>query len=428
MGDAGLLGLWHPDGLAGTTTVVDGVRDAVPAPGAMVVVSGDARSVRAEARTLRGVGATTSVVVGSPSGRGSKRAMVCDRTLRWTAPAVLGWDHRRSALVAGIAERTAVATSLVPGPVSVLALHDGRRFAEWLGPLGPIAAATRSPREDATTATLRCGPSRAGPDAVVQIGMDQAGEDRIRRAAAGLRDLAPTARDVGIRVPVEREGPAEALTTGVVPGGDLFRVLHRNPGALTKSAGLVVDLVSRWNEATTRSVDDSFRHGVVGPEIASDLATIRSVTDIGPWCDDLLERWSDDDLCPRVAVIAHRDLTSWNVLVDADGGVGIVDWESATADGLPLQDLWYLLADLLVTTGRSRTEAVLALRRGEAPLPAAMLAAVERLRTGLGIDDRQRGLLFDLTWVTHAANEIRRGSTGPFVAVVEALAQVTSVG
>src|SRR5205807_177172 len=38
---------------------------------------------------------------------------------------------------------------------------------------------------------------------------------------------------------------------------------------------------------------------------------------------------------------AHRDLTMWNVVVRADGALGVLDWECATGAALPLTDLFY---------------------------------------------------------------------------------------
>jgi predicted Ser/Thr protein kinase len=45
-----------------------------------------------------------------------------------------------------------------------------------------------------------------------------------------------------------------------------------------------------------------------------------------------------------LAVCEHRDCSPWNVLVQADGRVALLDWESAEAAGLPLLDLIYFLA------------------------------------------------------------------------------------
>jgi len=74
---------------------------------------------------------------------------------------------------------------------------------------------------------------------------------------------------------------------------------------------------------------------------------------------------------------AHNDLTMANVLV-AGSGVGVVDWESASATAPPLADLWYALADGVSRAGGiTHAQAVAALARRHAPIPAALAAAPE---------------------------------------------------
>lgn len=45
---------------------------------------------------------------------------------------------------------------------------------------------------------------------------------------------------------------------------------------------------------------------------------------------------------------SHNDLTMWNVLIDDDGRLAIVDWEVAEEDTLPLKDLPYAIVDASV--------------------------------------------------------------------------------
>ena len=52
---------------------------------------------------------------------------------------------------------------------------------------------------------------------------------------------------------------------------------------------------------------------------------------------------------------AHNDLTMANVLTSREG-IGILDWEAAVADGLPMTDLWYALADAVSRAGRMTHE------------------------------------------------------------------------
>lgn len=52
---------------------------------------------------------------------------------------------------------------------------------------------------------------------------------------------------------------------------------------------------------------------------------------------------------PLPAVIEHRDFAPWNLKRLPDGATGAIDWEWATMDGLPCQDLfrWFYIQDAL---------------------------------------------------------------------------------
>ena len=52
------------------------------------------------------------------------------------------------------------------------------------------------------------------------------------------------------------------------------------------------------------------------------------------------------------SVIEHRDFAPWNLLVDEDGVLRAVDWESSVRCGLPLLDLWYFLTYLALAVER----------------------------------------------------------------------------
>ena len=129
--------------------------------------------------------------------------------------------------------------------------------------------------------------------------------------------------------------------------------------------------------------------------------------------------------CPFVPV--HGDLTLANVLVDERSGLGVVDWEHATDDGLPVTDLLYAGVDAV------------AARRRYADRPAAFAACFEldgppspleqhrrRLASALELDEVVQRLCFHACWLHHAANESGRSTgsrRGPFVTILETIAR-----
>jgi hypothetical protein len=67
------------------------------------------------------------------------------------------------------------------------------------------------------------------------------------------------------------------------------------------------------------------------------------------------------ELGPLPAACEHRDCSPWNFIVTAEGGLGLLDWESAEPEGLPALDLVYFLAnaafviDGALESGKTRT-------------------------------------------------------------------------
>ena len=105
-------------------------------------------------------------------------------------------------------------------------------------------------------------------------------------------------------------------------------------------------------------------------------------------------------------VAAHNDLTMWNVLLAPGGAVGVVDWEHATAGSLPLVDLFYALADAVMTAGRhpDRLAAVAACIGAAGPHAALARRLWSQLAADLALPDTLVTLAFHACWLHHGAN------------------------
>ena len=95
---------------------------------------------------------------------------------------------------------------------------------------------------------------------------------------------------------------------------------------------------------------------------------------------DVLEQLPDLPL-----VIEHRDLSPWNIVVDDAGGLGVLDWESSVAEGLPLLDVLYFVEHAGLADGG---DACIELYRSLLGLPAAVVAPLRLL-----------------CWIVHAHSE-----------------------
>lgn len=143
---------------------------------------------------------------------------------------------------------------------------------------------------------------------------------------------------------------------------------------------------------------------------------------------ELLERlsaeWRDrgtpvataDELQSVPAVLEHRDLGSWNVVVGR-GTFTVLDWEDATLAGFPLWDLWYLLADALAhldgvgTDGPEQERHFVRLFRGELPTSALLFSLTRRTVEALRLQEGDVSRLATLAWLWHGIAHLARGET-----------------
>jgi hypothetical protein len=110
------------------------------------------------------------------------------------------------------------------------------------------------------------------------------------------------------------------------------------------------------------------------------------------------------------SVPEQRDFAPWNVLIDSDQELGVVDWESAVLDGLPGLDLMYFLAylaffvDGAMQSGRFR-DTYRALLDPSSRLGSVRAECLARYASALDIRDDVLPSLSCLMWMIHARSE-----------------------
>jgi hypothetical protein len=125
------------------------------------------------------------------------------------------------------------------------------------------------------------------------------------------------------------------------------------------------------------------------------------------------------DLGELPEVPEHRDCSPWNVIVQADGALALVDWESAEPAGLPGLDLVYFLSfasffvDRTIDTGRELASYAAMLD------PRTLTGRVYRQSTDeyarrVGVTPDQVERLRLLCWLVHArAAQMRSEAAAP---------------
>jgi hypothetical protein len=262
-----------------------------------------------------------------------------------------------------------------------------------------------------------------------------------QREVANLLNIAPEAGRAGVDVPrllgesQLRERPV--LIESALHGDPAAAWLAGHPERLPDVLSALVDWLESWNSATC--VNRPLTRDLLMDALLRPAAALDDELDAGwdyfGWLETICESLEGRDV-PLVA--AHNDLTMVNVLIANDGGtggrmrLGVIDWENASANNLPLGDFFYAAVDAVAATrdyadrhaafdacfitGGAWTELVGTLAR--------------RLRCNLNIPEDVATLCFHACWLQYAeqAREQPAGKEAhQFLHIAQTLAQRTAI-
>jgi hypothetical protein len=268
----------------------------------------------------------------------------------------------------------------------------------------------------------------AGPRLVAHVGSGPSAARAATGEARALETFGASAQAAGATVPrplasFDLRGIPVLVETGV-PGRVAATTLSERPGEARAVLERVLAWLLRWNRTTGAPAtltaallaDEVLEPArLVGPALPSGDAYVRRLQHL---CDDAAG-------VPVTLAAAHDDLTAMNVLLTRNGSLGIVDWETARADALPLVDFFYTVVDAFTASERYLDRArafadCFSVGGRHAEAVRALRSPFER---ALGVTPDVLELAFHACWLHHAANEVARGETdGPFLAIARQLA------
>jgi hypothetical protein len=376
---------------------------------------------RAAARALRDAGLVLETAVAQLAEGGEPRyfvplasepwrhAMTSQISARPLARRVLAW------LGSSSPGRTLLGAALPA--VGLVARRPGAApMAGWVaeleGEVRQVATAilATSWREPGVPLVLSCfAPGEPQPWGVAKLGPYSLAEIR------HLQEFGEVAGLAGVRAPsllaAGNAGAWPVLVQTVVPGRPAADVLARSPGHFDELVETLCVWLERWNRATAttaRGLD------VLEAELLRPATELReewgaALPDgYGDWLAARVDRMAG---APLPVVARHNDLTMWNVRLDGDAGIGVLDWAEADM-GLPLTDFFYAVADAAAACDRYR-DRVAALQSGLGRIAPLR----ERLQASLGLSDEVVELCFHSCWLRHALNEHRMRGDGQFVEI-----------
>ena len=239
--------------------------------------------------------------------------------------------------------------------------------------------------------------------------------------------VAPGAARAGVRVPeVISSGTLNAspvVLESAVAGNIASRMLEQKRLAPADLHELLADWLIRWGRLSRRERPirrDELERLVLSPaaRLLPDQSEYRN--HLSRLCDQAAGL-----RCPFVA--NHGDLTTSNILIDETVGLGVVDWEEASPEALPLTDYFYATADAVAAVGgytdRPRSFVMCFGIDGEHTENVRRLT--QRVADALDVDDRLREICFHACWLHHAGNEAARrdrNGVGAFAAILRRVA------
>jgi hypothetical protein len=110
----------------------------------------------------------------------------------------------------------------------------------------------------------------------------------------------------------------------------------------------------------------------------------------------------------------HRDCSPWNLHVDPEGTLGLLDWEGAQINGLPLVDLLYYVgqAAMLLAGAGSERQAYAAMLQPGTPAESTLSRCIDRYVALTGLDREALRALRALCWLVHVPAARRRQADG----------------
>jgi hypothetical protein len=329
------------------------------------------------------------------------------------------WKRRVAAALFALGAGRALAVS--DARVALVARRaSARPLFDWLESPGIQQSMARgvivslSRRVDGGSVLLHPVPRGGETGVVVKLGLDPGRE--VLAEGEALEKLGPAARLAGAEVPTPLPGRpfpgAQVLAQTRVAGELLAPALMRRPERL----GRVLASVSAWLEQWHRLT--MVRSEQVGERLNRELLTpLEALTPLLHACDEYVAavraRCAALASNPAPLAAAHNDLTMWNLLLDRDGRLGVVDWESAEEAALPLKDFFYAMVDAVAATG-GYEDRVSAARDcfGAGGRHATTVGRFQNaVARAVGASPELVEVSFHACWLGHAANELR--SAGP---------------
>jgi phosphotransferase family enzyme len=293
----------------------------------------------------------------------------------------------------------------------------------------PRHVVVRSPRPESRHVVLHCFyGNEVYPTAIAKVRCSSSGStnDELKT----LQTLGGAARQAGADVPVAmghvQIDEKEVSIQTTLKGTPAARLLDYRPLRMFRVLAVITKWLEAWNRATaaSRMLDE----GIINGSILKPAKELSPFLDHGQaylsWLIELCRQLKGS---PVPLVVAHNDLTMSNVLLLDSERFGVIDWETAGEEQLPMMDFYYMVADAAAATQHYQDRE---LAFEKCFLSGNYVTEVAKLGSGLeksmGISKNLSLLCFHACWLHHAANEQSQSEVSqrrPFLGILQKVAK-----
>lgn len=351
--------------------------------------------------------------------------------------AIATWKRRLTLLLLSRSKGRKLLGRCLPAMGFAMRRAGARQLSEWLFKLDeeaaddtPVVLTTSWRGVQGSFVLHRFSGDGPRPTAVAKIGRpspitgDGIEEAKIlRRLAAGVSRAGAEAPELLV---VTHWNGRPLMLESAVPGRSAAVILSEAPGQLSEVWLRVSEWLQRWNCQSLEAkplTEDRLASEVIAP-----AKLLAHLFEDG---DKYAERLEEE--CARLVgesapfTAAHNDLTMANLLLGDGGGLGVVDWESATEDSLPLMDFYYVMVDAAAAASRyaDRPQAFRDCFTFAGRNAAAVKQIEGRLRGALDLSASIAEIGFHACWLHHAANEHQMSlpsAPRPFLSILRCVA------
>jgi hypothetical protein len=285
-------------------------------------------------------------------------------------------------------------------------------------------------RSESGSITLLRFSNHSLPDFVMKLSWSRQSTIPLSDEVKLIPKLGPSAHTAGARIPeILPYNPfhdQKVSSQTALPGRLASVLLVESPRKIYQIMKCIITWLEAWHQITRtpqRLNQQWFEQEILHP--ATSLAPL--LKDEKSYLDWLAERCEEINF--QVPLFsAHNDLSMWNILLDEQGQIGLVDWNSARENCFPFVDLLYAMTDaVMIASGyKERLKAFQECFSWGGRYSAFIKKTLLDLKAKLEIPKDILDLSFHVCFIGHAANEQKSAESGdplPFLEIVHFLAK-----